>query len=347
MPEIILSVDAMGGDHAPASVLDGAELFCARRPQARLLLHGDAIQIQALLQTRPAAKAGCEIRPAERAVAMDAKPSQALRQGKGTSMWNMLVDVEENRAQAAVSAGNTGALMAFSRLRLRTMPGVDRPALIANWPTLHGFTSVLDAGANLEADGPQLAAFAIMGEAFHRARHGVARPSVALLNIGAEELKGHEEIREAAKILRASNLDMDFRGFIEGDGISHGIVDVVVTDGFTGNVALKTAEGIAKVMARFLREEFTRDRISKLRALGARPVLQRFRARVDPRQANGAVFLGLNGLVVKSHGGTDGEGFAAALEAAARLAEANFMTEVEANLARFAHSAAPAEPRSL
>lgn len=344
MPEVILSIDAMGGDHAPASVLDGAQVFCARRPDARLRLHGDAALLGSLLEERLAAKAGCSIHPADRAVAMDAKPSQALRQGKGTSMWNMLVDVEEGRAQAAVCAGNTGALMAFSRLRLRTMAGVDRPALIANWPTLRGFTSVLDAGANLEADANQLAAFAIMGEAFHRARHGVARPSVALLNIGAEELKGHEEIREAARILRASDADMDFRGFVEGDGISHGIVDVVVTDGFTGNVALKTAEGLAKVMARFLREEFTRDTQSKLRALAARPVLQRFRARVDPRQANGAVFLGLNGLVVKSHGGADGEGFAAALEAAARLAEAKFMTEVEANLARFARTPASAEP---
>ncbi len=344
MSEIILSIDAMGGDHAPISVLDGAQLFCARRPAARLRLHGDGAQIRALLESRPAARAGSSVHPAERAVAMDAKPSQALRQGKGTGMWNMLVDVEEGQAQAAVSAGNTGALMAFARLRLRTMAGVDRPALIANWPTLQGFTSVLDAGANLEADATQLAAFAIMGEAFHRARHGVQRPSVALLNIGAEELKGHEEIREAARILRASNVDMDFRGFIEGDGISHGVVDVVVTDGFTGNVALKTAEGLAKVMAGFLRAEFTRDGMSKLRALVARPVLQRFRARVDPRQANGAVFLGLNGLVVKSHGGTDGEGFAAALEAAARLAEARFMTEVEANLARFSRAPAAAEP---
>jgi len=333
---VVLSVDAMGGDHAPASVLEGLEIFCGRRPDARILLHGVESALAPLLDSHPAARAACVVHPAERAVAMDAKPSQALRQGKGTSLWNALVSVEERLAHAAISAGNTGALMAFSRLRLRTIAGIDRPALVANWPTPRGFTSFLDAGANLETGAEQLVAYAIMGEAFHRARHGVARPTVALLNIGAEELKGHEEIREAARLIRAAQLDMDFRGFVEGDDLSSGTVDVVVTDGFTGNVALKTAEGAAKTLARILREEFTRDLSSKLGALAVRPALERFKARIDPRQANGAVLLGVNGLVIKSHGGADGPGFAAALEAAARMAEGSFLAEVEANLARFA-----------
>lgn len=344
MPQgVVLSIDAMGGDHAPASVLEGVQVFCSRRPDVRILLHGVEGAIRPLLDAYPAARAACVLQPAERAVAMDAKPSQALRQGKGTSMWNALVSVEEGVAHAAVSAGNTGALMAFARLRLRTLAGIDRPALVANWPTPRGFTSMLDAGANLETGAEQLVAYAIMGEAFHRARHGVAKPSVALLNIGSEDLKGHEEIREAARLIRSAQLDMDFRGFVEGDDISVGAVDVVVTDGFTGNVALKTAEGAAKMLARSLREEFTRDPLSKLAALAARPVLDRFRARIDPRQANGAVLLGVNGLVVKSHGGTDGPGFAAALHAAVRMAEGGFIAEVEANLGRLASMPAGAE----
>lgn len=341
MPQgVILSIDAMGGDRAPDIVIEGVDAFAKKRPLCRFQLHGDPKALEPLLSRHPAAAGASEIVPAERAVAMDAKPSQALRQGKGTSMWNAIAAVEEGRAGAAVSAGNTGALMAFAKLRLRTMAGVDRPALVANWPTPRGFCSVLDAGANLEADALQLVTFAIMGEAYHRACHGVARPTVGLLNIGAEELKGHEEIREAARMIRASGVDLAFEGFVEGDDISLGAVDVVVTDGFTGNVALKTAEGAAKLVGRFLREELTSDPVAKLGALVARPALRRFRDRVDPRRANGAVFLGLNGLVVKSHGGTDGEGFAAALEVAIRLAEAPFMEEVAANLARF--SLAPA-----
>lgn len=347
MPQgVVLSVDAMGGDHAPGSVLEGLQVFCGRRPNVRILLHGQEGVVAPLLESHPAARAACVLQPAERAVAMDAKPSQALRQGKGTSMWNALVSVEEGVAHAAISAGNTGALMAFSRLRLRTLAGIDRPALVANWPTPRGFTSLLDAGANLETGAEQLVAYAIMGEAFHRARHGVPRPSVALLNIGAEELKGHEEIREAARLIRAVQLDMDFRGFVEGDDISAGTVDVVVTDGFTGNVALKTAEGAAKMLARTLREELTRDPISKLAALAARPALERFKGRIDPRLANGAVLLGVNGLVIKSHGGTDGPGFAAALEAAARMAEGSFLAEVESNLARLSGLPASAETSS-
>lgn len=333
MPKgVTLSVDAMGGDHAPGSILDGLELFCARRPDVRVLLHGQEDRLSLLLRDRPNAAAACLVQGAERCVAMDAKPSQALRQGKGTSLWNAMVSVEEGQAHATISAGNTGALMAFALLRLRALAGVDRPALVANWPTPRGFTSVLDAGANLECDAAQLVTYAVLGEAFHRARHGVARPSVGLLNIGAEELKGHEEIREAARLLREAHLDMDFQGFVEGNDISLGAVDVVVTDGFTGNVALKTAEGTAKLLARVLREEFTRDTLAKLGALAAKPALDRFKARVDPRQSNGAVLLGVNGLVVKSHGGTDGEGFAAALEVARRMAEGNFLAEVAANL---------------
>jgi glycerol-3-phosphate acyltransferase PlsX len=345
MPQgVILSIDAMGGDHAPVSVLDGLEVFCRRHPQVRALLHGDADRLGPLLAQRPAAQASTSVRHAESVIGMEVKPSQALRQGKGSSLWGSLQAVEEGEAAAAVSAGNTGALMALARLRLRTLPGVDRPALVANWPTPRGFTSVLDAGANLDSEASQLLLYAIMGEAFHRARHGVARPSIGLLNIGAEELKGHEEIREAARLLRDSAPDLDFRGFVEGDDISLGAVDVVVTDGFTGNVALKTAEGAAKLLGRTLKEELTRDAVSKLGALAAAPALNRFRSRMDPRKSNGAVLLGVKGLVVKSHGGADGEGFAAALDVAYRLAEAGFLPEVEATLSRFALMGARVEP---
>lgn len=347
MPQgVALSIDGMGGDYAPASVLDGLDGFCRRHPQVRILLHGDSQMLAPLLDMRPAVRACTELRHAESVIGMDAKPSQALRQGKGSSMWAALRAVEEGEAAAAVSAGNTGALMALARLRLRTLPGVDRPALVANWPTPRGFTSVLDAGANLDSEASQLLLYAIMGEAFHRARHGVPRPSVGLLNIGAEELKGHEEIREAARLIRESKLDLDFRGFVEGDGISLGAVDVVVTDGFTGNVALKTAEGAAKLLGRTLKEELTRDAVSKLGALAAQPALNRFRSRMDPRKANGAVLLGVKGLVVKSHGGADGEGFAAALEVAFRLAEAGFLPEVEGTLARYADLGARVEPEN-
>jgi phosphate acyltransferase len=331
---LVISIDGMGGDNAPEAVFDGIEIFAGRGAKVRFLVHGPAARIERLLESRPAARAISTVRDAEKVIAMDVKPSQAMRQGKGSSMWNALESVKEGEAQVCVSAGNTGALMAIAMLSLRKMEGVHRPALIASWPTARGFAAVLDVGANVEADAEQLVEFAIMGEAYQRAVHGIARPSVGLLNVGSEDQKGHEEIRNAARLIRDAGLDMDFQGFIEGDDISRGTVDVVVTDGFTGNVALKTAEGTARLVAGFLREALSGGVLSRMGALLAYPALKKLKDRMDPRTVNGAVFVGLNGLVVKSHGGTDGAGYAAAIDVAARMAGSHFRQEVAANLNR-------------
>jgi len=331
---LVISVDGMGGDHAPDAVLDGIEVAARKNPGARFLVHGPAGRMAPMLEARPAAKAASEVRNAETFVSMEVKPSQALRQGKGTSMWNALVSVEEGDAQACVSAGNTGALMAMAMMRLRKMEGVHRPALVASWPTATGFAAVLDVGANVEADASQLVEFAIMGEAFHRAVRGGKRPTVGLLNVGSEDQKGHEQIRAAAKLIRETGVDLEFHGFVEGDDISKGTVDVVVTDGFTGNIALKTAEGTARLVAGFLREALSGGPLARAGALLAMPALRKLKERMDPRTVNGAVFLGLNGIVVKSHGGTDGPGYAAAIDVAIRMAKSHYRDEVAANLAR-------------
>ena len=335
MPDgLVISIDGMGGDHAPESVVDGVEIAANKTPSTRFIIHGDQAKLEPLLVSRPGAKAASTIVHAEQAVSMEAKPSQALRQGRGTSMWNTLVEVEEGRANAAVSAGNTGALMAMARLRLRMVEGVHRPAIVGSWPTPAGFCVVLDIGANVEADAEQLVEFAIMGEAYHRAVYGVERPRVALLNIGQEDMKGHDEIRAAAKLIREAGVNINFIGFVEGDGISGGGADVIVTDGFTGNIALKTGEGTAKLAANFLRDALKSGPFAMLGGLIAYPALQKLKEKMDPRTVNGGVFLGLNGLVVKSHGGTDGRGFASAIDVAMRMARSHFRDEITANLAR-------------
>ena len=234
-----ISIDGMGGDHAPRIVVEGLEHFAQSHPDLRFLIHGDEAQLKPLLEKAPTAAPRVTIRHTEKSVAMDAKPSQMLRQGKGTSMWNAIEAVKSGEAIAAVSAGNTGALMALSMFILRKVEGVHRPALVASWPTRKGVTAMLDLGADIAADAEQLVEFAIMGVAFARAVNGVQNPKVALLNIGEEELKGHESIREAARLLRTSNLPIDFRGFIEADKIGSADIDVIVTDGFTGKLALK------------------------------------------------------------------------------------------------------------
>ena len=348
MPDaLVISVDAMGGDRAPDMVVEGVDIAAGRHSNVRFLLHGDQVRLAALLEAWPRAKAASDVVHAERAISMDAKPSQALRQGRGTSMWNALVAVEEKRAQAAISAGNTGALMAISMMRLRMVEGVHRPALVGSWPTARGFVAVLDIGANLEADPEQLVEFAVMGEAFHRAVYGGVRPSVGLLNIGEEEQKGHDEVRAAAKLIRESNLDIDFKGFVEGDGISGGAADVIVTDGFTGNIALKSGEGTAKLIGNFLRDALKSGPLAMLGAVLAYGALQKLKAKMDPGSVNGGVFLGLNGLVVKSHGSADGPGYASAINVAVRMAQSHFPEEVTRNLARLnavVEAPAAAEP---
>jgi glycerol-3-phosphate acyltransferase PlsX len=339
-----ISIDGMGGDHAPRIVVEGLEHFAQSHPDLRFLIHGDEAQLKPLLEKAPTAAPRVTIRHTEKSVAMDAKPSQMLRQGKGTSMWNAIEAVKSGEAIAAVSAGNTGALMALSMFILRKVEGVHRPALVASWPTRKGVTAMLDLGADIAADAEQLVEFAIMGVAFARAVNGVQNPKVALLNIGEEELKGHESIREAARLLRTSNLPIDFRGFIEADKIGSADIDVIVTDGFTGNIALKTAEGIAKMISDMLKDALKSGPLAMLGAALAMPALKQFRSKMDPRKVNGAVFLGLNGVVVKSHGGTDSVGFAQAIKVAAGMGESGFRTEVEENLRRLAPASPPPTP---
>jgi glycerol-3-phosphate acyltransferase PlsX len=270
-------------------------------------------------------------------VQMTDKPSEAVRRARGSSMWNAIQSVKSGEAAAIVSSGNTGALMAISKVILRMKKGIHRPAISANWPTPKGHTVVLDVGANVECGATQLVEFAIMGEAYHRAVFGGEHPTVGLLNVGQEELKGNDTVREADGLIRNSGLDMAYQGFIEGNDISAGIIDVVVTDGFTGNIALKTAEGTARLVAGWVREALTSSFFAKmatgLLSLGA---LERLRRRMDTRYLNGGVLLGLKGIVVKSHGGADGEGFASALGLAQVMAKSDFMDQIRKNLDRFA-----------
>ena len=344
----VISIDAMGGDHGPSVVVPGlaiaAEALAGRA--VRFLLHGDEDRLAAELARVPSLRAICEVRHAERVVAMDEKPAQALRRGKGTSLWNAIEAIREGQADAAVSAGNTGALMAMSKLILRMAADLDRPAIVAGWPTLRGVSTVLDVGANIECDAERLVDFAIMGEAFHRAVHRVERPTVGLLNVGSEDQKGHEEVREAHRLLRDGGLDIDYRGFVEGDDIGKGAVDVVVTDGFTGNIALKTAEGTAKQIGEYLRAAMSRSLMSKIGYLFARGAFAALKDKMDPRKVNGGVFLGLEGIVIKSHGGTDAVGFASATELGYEMARENLMAKVREMVAATARpSAAPASPQ--
>jgi glycerol-3-phosphate acyltransferase PlsX len=305
-----------------------------RHPEVKFILTGDESLLNGLLSRHPRLKDRVQVRHAPDRVAMEDKPSHVLRRGRETSMWRALEAVKNNEAQVAVSAGNTGALMAMSMFQLRTIDNISRPAIASIWPTLRGQTVVLDCGANVGATAEQLVEFAIMGEAFAHAILGLEKPTVGLLNVGTEEQKGNDAVREAANILRKSNLPLHFHGFIEGNDIAEGTVDVVVTDGFTGNIALKTAEGTAKLVGQFLRRSLTRSLSGRIGALIASGALSALRRRLDPRAANGGIFLGLGGVVVKSHGGTDAIGFAAALDMAISMARADINTRIRADRAR-------------
>ena len=342
----------MGGDHGPTVTVPGVEAFLKAHGagRARFILHGDQPAIEQQLARCPLARAASEVRHSDRVIAMDEKPAVALRRGKGSSLWNAIQSVKEGEASVVISAGNTGALMALSKLILRmSAPGLDRPAIVASWPTIKGgHTAVLDVGANVSSDAKQLVEFAIMGEAFHRAVHHVEKPLIGLLNVGSEEMKGHDEVREAAAILRSGQFDLNYRGFVEGDDLSKGVVDVVVTDGFTGNIALKTAEGTARYVSALLREALTSNLQAKLGAAIAMPALRRMRDKIDPSAINGGPLLGLNGIVVKSHGGADAKGFGNAIRIAVDLARSDYMTKVGANLGKldavFDHAAPSAAP---
>lgn len=336
---LTLALDAMGGDAGAEPAVEGAALALKAGLDARIMLVGDEKILRPLVEKNRHLK-NAFIRHASAVVSMTDKPSQVLRRGRDTSMWAAIAAVRDGEAQAVISGGNTGALMAVSRMQLRSIEGVDRPAITALWPTPKGRAVVLDVGANVEADENQLVQFAIMGEAFFRALTGKEKPTVGLLNVGAEELKGHELIRSAARVLREADPEMAFNGFIEGNDISKGTVDVVVTDGFTGNVALKTAEGAARLVASWVKQALTNSIITRVGALLLRVQLIKLRERMDPSSANGGVFLGLNGIVVKSHGGADANGVKSAIEMAANLARRPFMEEVAQTIAKVSKRAA-------
>ena len=327
-----LAVDAMGGDHAPDVVLDGLERAADRHRGARFLLVGDEARLKAGLARRPKAAAICTIRHAPDVISGDMKPTAALRLRRA-SMRLAIDAVAAGEAEGVISAGNTGALMALAKIVLRTMPEIDRPALAAIGPSARGDVVLLDLGANITYEVRNLVEFAVMGDAFARAVLGLTAPTIGLLNVGSEELKGDERIRQAAEVLRESHIGANFHGFVEGHDITAGTVDVVVTDGFTGNVALKTGEGALKLVGTLLRQVFNSSIPARLGYLLARPALDRLREWMDPRRYNGAVLIGLNGVVVKSHGGTDALGFAHALDVAMDMVTHGFNERIRTGVA--------------
>lgn len=317
MPKPVrIALDAMGGDHGPGVAVAGAALTLEKHSQVTFLIFGEEKLVRPLIEASPKLAAHTTFVPTRVSVKMGDKPSQALRAGRRTSsMWQAIDAVRRGEADVAVSAGNTGALMAMAKFCLHTMAQIDRPAIAAVWPTIRGETVVLDVGATIGAHPRHLVDLAIMGAAMATVLFGLDRPTVGLLNIGAEEIKGNEGVKAAARLLREMELPMlTYHGFVEGDDIGKGTVDVVVTEGFTGNVALKTAEGTARQLATYLRAAMSHSLLAKIGFWIARDALQRLRATMDPRHMNGGVFLGLEGIVIKSHGGADAVGFAGAID---------------------------------
>jgi glycerol-3-phosphate acyltransferase PlsX len=338
---IVVSIDAMGGDRGPSAVVAGLADAALKDADARFLLHGPEADLKRLLARRGELAGRVEVRHAAEAVAMTDKPSQVMRHGQATSMWSAIDAVREGQAGAAVSCGNTGALMAVSMLRLRKLPGINRPAIACLWPSRgpQGFNVMLDVGADIRAEAADLLTFALMGASYARNGLGLARPKVGLLNVGTEEHKGRAELKEAQDLIAAATGPgaFDYVGFVEGSDLPSARVDVIVTDGFTGNIALKTGEGTAKLVGDFLKEAFNAGMLSKFAALLAMNSLKRLQRRIDPRRVNGGVFLGLNGTVVKSHGSADATGVSAAIVLAARLGRLAFHERLAARVA----SAAP------
>jgi phosphate acyltransferase len=330
-----IAIDAMGGDVGPAVMLAGAAQAYRRRPDLSFILFGDERQLRAELARHNGLASVCELVHTDDVITAEDKPSQAIRRAKTTSMGRAIAAVKSGEANAAVSAGNTGALMAMSKLALRTMKGIDRPALAALLPTLgENDLVMLDLGANTECDTRNLVEFAVMGAAYARVVLDLERPRVQLLNIGTEELKGTDELKDAAAILREADLGMRFDGFIEGDKLSRGDVDVVVTDGFSGNIALKSLEGTARFVTDLLKRAFQSSIRSKFGFLISRPATELLRHHLDPNNHNGAVFLGLNGLVVKSHGSASEKGVANAIRVAARMVREDLTRKITDDLER-------------
>jgi phosphate acyltransferase len=332
----IIALDAMGGDFGPEVVVPGAATSLVRHPNLSFLLFGDEARIKPVLAKHANLAARSQVIHTDRVIQMTDKPSQAMRRGKGTSMWMALDAVRDGKADVAVSAGNTGALMALALLVLRPIDGVERPAIAALWPTVKSECIVLDVGANIGADARQLCHFAMMGAAMARALFHVENPTVGLLNVGVEEIKGAEEVKQAHTWLKETpGLPIDYRGFVEGDQIGQGVVDVVVVEGFAGNIALKTAEGTAKQIGQYLKAAMTRSLMSKIGATLARGGFKVLKEKMDPRRVNGGTFLGLNGVAIKSHGGTDALGFASAIDLGYDMAESGLVGRLTADLAAF------------
>lgn len=333
----VISVDAMGGDRGPSAVVGGLSKSAKKNPDIAFILHGPRAELETLVARRKHLAGRVEIRDAGDVVSMEDKPAQVMRNGKGTSMWSALESVRAGEATVCVSCGNTGALMALSVLRLRRLTGIYRPAIAVLWPSRNpqGFNVLLDGGADIRADAKDLMQYALMGTSYARNGLNVERPRVGLLNVGTEEHKGRAELKEAHDLIaaNATQAGFEFVGFVEGRDLPSDICDVIVTDGFTGNVALKTGEGTASLISEQLRAAFQYSPLSRLASLLAYTSLQRLKKRIDPRRVNGGVFLGLNGTVVKSHGSADATGVAAAIKLAFQLAESGFSDRLAARVA--------------
>jgi glycerol-3-phosphate acyltransferase PlsX len=327
----------MGGDRGPAAVVAGLAKSAQQNPDISFILHGDKDALGKLVARKPALAGRVEVRPADSIVTMDDKPSQVLRSGQGTSMWHTIDAVRDHEAEVAVSCGNTGAMMVLAMMRLRKLPGVNRPAIACYWPSQNpsGFNIMLDVGADVRADEMDLLQYALMGVSYARNALGLARPRVGLLNIGTEEHKGRPEIKAAAELIAeaAPHGEFTFVGNAEGGDISSDKLDVIVTDGFTGNVALKTAEGTARLIKTYFKDTFRTTLPARLGALFAARQLKFLSQRTDPRRVNGGVFLGLNGTVIKSHGSADATGVAAAINLACALARSDFNHRLAARVA--------------
>jgi glycerol-3-phosphate acyltransferase PlsX len=345
MPQKVrIALDAMGGDHGAPVAIAGAALSYVRHPDTEFILVGDRAIMAPLLAEHPAFEAASRIVHTDITVKMNEKPSQALRHGRWkSSMWMAIDAVKKGEADAVVSAGNTGALMAMARFHLKPMAGIARPAIAALWPTLRGESIVLDVGATIGGDAQHLVTLATMGGAMARVLFDLERPTVGLLNIGVEEVKGLEQVREAGRILREEDRgDLDYVGFVEGDDIGKGTVDVVVTEGFSGNIALKAAEGTARQLGQYLKHEMNRTWVRRLGYVLARGAFRALGNKMDPRKSNGGVFLGLNGIVIKSHGGTDAEGFAYAVDLGYDMVRHELLAKIGHSLTRHHSEAVPA-----
>ena len=337
---VVISVNAMGGDRGPVAVIAGMAESAEKNPDIRFIVHGPEAELSRLIARRKGLADRVEIRDAPGVVTMNDKPGQVIRNAQGTSMLGAVESVRNGEASVAVSCGNTGALMALSMIRLRKLPGVNRPAIACLWPSRNaqGFNVMLDCGADIRADAPDLLQYALMGAAYARNGLGLDRPRVGLLNVGTEEHKGRAELRQAHELILAAQDTGKFEyvGFVEGGDLPSNKADVIVTDGFTGNVALKTGEGTAKLVGDFLKEAFANSIMSKVAALLALTSLKRLQKRIDPRRVNGGVFLGLNGMVVKSHGSADATGVSAAIKLAFQLAQSGFQDRLAARVAEAA-----------